>query len=129
MSLKKATREILEYIPKCERNEDVKNPTIIHYRTLTKAGHDNWVDAGIRTKTTRKRSQIISDSAQASAMLIKSTVVKLENVISDDGKLVTMEDKSQIAAFLMGMGDIETINEIMDVLSGESLLDEDEAKN
>lgn len=125
MAIKSGSIEPKTFIPSSEVGEEY--PTIFHFTPLTKAGHDKWQDAMVESSKKSKKFSVTTEKADRA--LINETVFKIENIYIKDKFIEEITDKEQISDFIMGLNDIDIANNLLKVIRGESLLDEDEEKN
>lgn len=145
MALKTVSDKPFIYVPKSEREE--KQPTVVVLKPLTKREFDEYMDS----LTEFKRNKVVSKADKAGERLYKKCLhpddlegdfkldggqtikrVKgafLYNVVYDGKFLEIINDKDIAVNFLLGIGDIESANEIESVMKGASTLDEEEEKN
>jgi hypothetical protein len=129
MALKNVSRTVQGYIPKIERESD--NPTKIYYMPMTKEQYDDYVDKLVELR----RNKVVSHGGKSGRFVYERCLhpndngIFIENVFGEDEKLVNIKDKKQAVEFLVNLTDVETANEIEQIMRGQSILEEEEAKN
>lgn len=127
--LKKVSTKVQKYIPISERRSS--KPTTICFTPMTKAAFDEYTYSLVEIK----KNKITMKTSRAGEMLFRQCLapdehgVFIYNVIFDDVEMEKITDKEMAVKFLLGLTDLDTANEIEQVMRGSSTLSEEEEKN
>jgi hypothetical protein len=120
--------EIVEFIPKSERES--KEPTTVYFGRLAKREYDAYLNS----LTEIKKNKVVSKHEKSAEYLFRRVLRAKDGIFIKngyvDGKFVKeIRDIEQAINFLLGIQDLEAVNEIEAAMRGQSQLDEDDEKN
>lgn len=121
---KKANLEPVEYVPEKERGDE--KPTKFWIVPMKKGEWDSYQD---NIKSKMKGGSFQTETKKAKVRMFQTHIKKIENIYIDGEFHETVDDQGLIGYFMSNMTDVESANEIENVIQGISTLDEDEAKN